>query len=141
MVESLRADVCRGYSSAAGEPDAPLRSLAWHLGEMVYLWPAADYEGEILESSFTKKRDKSAALRFMKKAVKRHGEAEAIVTDGSGRTPRRCVNWAIWSGARRADTSTIGPRVRICHSDDESGRCSDFDRRSRYKNSPQSAPL
>ena len=36
----------------------------------------------MLESYVTKKRDKSAALAFLKKALKRHGEAEAIVTDG-----------------------------------------------------------
>lgn len=51
-------------------------------GEMVYLWRAVDHEGEILESFVTKKRDKSAALAFMKKALKRHGKAESIVTDG-----------------------------------------------------------
>jgi putative transposase len=51
-------------------------------GEMVYLWRAVDHEGEVLESYVTKKRDKSAALRFMKKALKRHGKAEKIVTDG-----------------------------------------------------------
>src|SRR3546814_18983734 len=38
--------------------------------------------GEILESYVTRKRDKSAALTFLKKALKRHGRAEAIVTDG-----------------------------------------------------------
>ena len=42
-------------------------------GEMVYLWRAVDQEGEILESFVTKKRDKDAALTFMKKALKRHG--------------------------------------------------------------------
>jgi putative transposase len=51
-------------------------------GEMVYLWRAVDHEGEILESYVTKKRDKAAALTFMKKALKRHGKPEAIVTDG-----------------------------------------------------------
>ena len=30
----------------------------------------------------TKTRDKTAALTFMKKALKRHGRAEAITTDG-----------------------------------------------------------
>lgn len=62
----------------------------WHLdemyvklnGEMVYLWRAVDHEGEVLESYVTRKRDKSAALRFLKKAMKRHGQAEEIVTDG-----------------------------------------------------------
>ncbi|MBX9660598.1 MAG: DDE-type integrase/transposase/recombinase [Nitrospiraceae bacterium] len=34
------------------------------------------------ESYVTKKRDKSAALTFMKNALRRHGQAEAIVTDG-----------------------------------------------------------
>ena len=66
------------------------RHWKWHLdemyvklnGEMVYLWRAVDHEGEILESYVTKKRDKSAALAFMKKALKRHGKPEAIVTDG-----------------------------------------------------------
>ena len=66
------------------------RYWRWHLdemyvklnGEMVYLWRAVDHEGEILESFVTKKRDKSAALAFMKKALKRHGKAESIVTDG-----------------------------------------------------------
>jgi putative transposase len=66
------------------------RHWRWHLdemyvklnGEMVYLWRAVDHEGEILESYITKKRDKSAALVFLKKALKRHGRAEEIVTDG-----------------------------------------------------------
>ena len=67
-----------------------LRQWRWHLdemyvklnGEMVYLWRAVDHEGEILESYVTKTRDKAAALTFMKKALKRHGSPEAIVTDG-----------------------------------------------------------
>ena len=66
------------------------RHWRWHLdevyvrinGEMVYLWRAVDHEGEVLESYVTKTRDKAAALRFLKKALKRHGKAETIVTDG-----------------------------------------------------------
>ena len=66
------------------------RHWRWHLdemyvklnGEMVYLWRAVDQEGEILESFVTKKRDKEAAVSFMKKALKRHGSPEAITTDG-----------------------------------------------------------
>jgi putative transposase len=66
------------------------RHWRWHLdevfvkinGEMHYLWRAVDHEGEVLESYVTKKRDKPAALRFLKKALKRHGKAEKIVTDG-----------------------------------------------------------
>jgi putative transposase len=51
-------------------------------GETHYLWRAVDHEGEILESCVTEKRDKRAALRFLKKALKRHGMAVKIVTDG-----------------------------------------------------------
>ena len=62
----------------------------WHLdevyvkinGEMRYLWRAIDHEGEVLESFVTKTRDKEAALKFIKKAMKRHGRPRAIVTDG-----------------------------------------------------------
>ena len=66
------------------------RHCRWHLdemyvslnGEMVYLWRAVDHEGEVLESYVTRTRDKDGALRFMKKAPKRHGSPEAITTDG-----------------------------------------------------------
>lgn len=62
----------------------------WHLdevyvkinGQMHYLWRAVDHEGEILESFVSKTRDKSAALKFMKKLMKRHGRAKRITTDG-----------------------------------------------------------
>ena len=62
----------------------------WHLdevfvkinGERHYLWRAVDHEGEVLESYVTKKRDTAAALEFLKKALKRHGRAKKIVTDG-----------------------------------------------------------
>ncbi len=50
-------------------------------GEMHYLWRAVDHEGEVLESFVSKERDKSAALKFIKKAMKRHGRPHAIVTD------------------------------------------------------------
>lgn len=51
-------------------------------GETHYLWRAVDQEGEVLKSYVMKSRDKKAALAFMKMALKRHGKAEAIVTDG-----------------------------------------------------------
>ena len=61
----------------------------WHLdevfvkinGEQHYLWRAVDHEGEVLESFVTKRRDKKAALKFLKKSLKRHGGADEIVTD------------------------------------------------------------
>ena len=62
----------------------------WHLDEMFVkingerhcLWRAVDHEGEVLESFVTKTRDKKAALKFFKKAMRKHGSPEVIVTDG-----------------------------------------------------------
>ena len=61
----------------------------WHLDEMFvkingerhYLWRAVDHEGEVLESYVTKTRDKKAALKFLKKALRKYGRPEVIVTD------------------------------------------------------------
>ena len=61
----------------------------WHLdevfvrinGETHYLWRAVDHEGEVLEVFVTKRRDRKAALRFLRKTMKRYGRPEVIVTD------------------------------------------------------------
>ena len=49
--------------------------------EIRYLWRAVDHEGEVLESYVTETRDKASALKFIKKAMKRHGRPKSIVTD------------------------------------------------------------
>ena len=46
-----------------------------------YLWRVVDHESKVLESYVTKKRDKNAALKFMKKAMRRYGSPDKIVTD------------------------------------------------------------
>ena len=61
----------------------------WHLdevfvrvnGEIHYLRRAVDHEGEVLEGFATKQRDRKAALRFLKRAMKRYGRPKVIVTD------------------------------------------------------------
>ena len=61
----------------------------WHLdevfvkinGETHYLWRAVDHEGEVLETYVTKKRDRKAALKFLRKLMKRYGSPTVIVTD------------------------------------------------------------
>ena len=62
----------------------------WHLdevfvrinGKTYYLWRAVDHEGEVLEVFATKRRDRRAALRFLKRAMKRYGRPATVVTDG-----------------------------------------------------------
>ncbi len=61
----------------------------WHLdevfvkinGETHYMWRVVDHEGEVLESYVTKRRDRKAALKFLRKPMKRYGQPKVIVTD------------------------------------------------------------
>jgi putative transposase len=61
----------------------------WHLdevfvrinGETHYLWRAVDHEGEVLEVFATKRRDRKAALKFLKRTMKRYGRPHSIITD------------------------------------------------------------
>ena len=61
----------------------------WHLdevfvkinGETHYLWRAVDHEGEVLEAFVTKRRDRKAALKFLRKTMKRYGPPHVMVTD------------------------------------------------------------
>ena len=64
----------------------------WHLDEVFvkingrthYLWRAVDHEGEVLETYVTKRRDSKAALKFLRKLMKRYGSPTVIVTDRLG---------------------------------------------------------
>ena len=68
----------------------PRPSDRWHLDEMVvriagrrmYLWRAVDHEGEILDMLVQRRRDQRAALKLMRKLLRRQGFApRLIVTD------------------------------------------------------------
>ena len=65
-------------------------SNRWHLDELVvriggkrmYLWRAVDHEGEVLDMLVQSRRDSRAALRLMRKLLKKHGFApKLLVTD------------------------------------------------------------
>jgi putative transposase len=68
----------------------PRPADTWHLDEMVvsiqgrrmYLWRAVDSEGEILDMLVQPHRDKAAALKLMRKLLKKQGYAPTmLVTD------------------------------------------------------------
>ena len=71
-------------------------SDTWHLDEMfvrirgrwMYLWRAVDAEGEIPDALVQSKRNKRAALRLMRKLLKKQGMAPAtLVTNRLGAYP------------------------------------------------------
>ena len=68
----------------------PRPSNRWYLDEMVvriggkrmYLWRAVDHEGEVLDMLVQSRRDSRAALRLMRKLLKKQGFApNLLVTD------------------------------------------------------------
>src|SRR5215470_7576556 len=68
----------------------PRPSHRWHLDEMVvriggermYLWRAVDHEGEVLDMLVQSRRDSRAALRLMRKLLRKQGFVpKLLVTD------------------------------------------------------------
>ena len=68
----------------------PKPHTTWHLdevylkidGRMLYLWRAVDAEGEVLDVLVQSKRNKHAALKLMRKLLKKYASvAERLVTD------------------------------------------------------------
>ena len=82
-------------------------------GEMRYLWRAVDHEGEVLESYVTTTRDKAAALKFIKRSMKRHGRPQAIFTDGL-RSYRAALK-AIGAAGRQETGRWLNNRVENSH--------------------------
>ena len=65
----------------------PRLSSTWHIDEMairiggkrMWLWRAVDSEGEVLDILVQSKRDTKAALRLMRKLLKKQGTAPAVL--------------------------------------------------------------
>src|SRR5712671_2266057 len=49
-------------------------------GKHMYLWRAVDYEGEVLEILVQRRRDRSAAVKLMRKLFRKQGFAPTRVT-------------------------------------------------------------
>jgi putative transposase len=71
----------------------PRPSTPWRLDEMamviggkrLWLWRAVDSEGEILDILVQPRRDRAAALRLMRKLLRKHGYApDVLVTESPG---------------------------------------------------------
>ena len=111
----------------------PRPTSRWHLDEMAvmiagrqfWLWRAVDDEGEVLDLLVQRRRDKAAAVKLMRKLLKKQGFAPAVlVTDKlrlmARQSPRSDCRPAMSRGCAR----TIGPRIRINRHDGASARCS-----------------
>ena len=94
------------FVSDASRTCAAIRSGRWHLdevfvkinGKLCYLWRAVDHEGEVLEAVVTARRDKAAAIKLLKRIMKKYGPPHTYAT---GDKPWRGVVTSTWIGAAR----------------------------------------
>jgi len=116
----------------------PRPTARWHLDEMLntiagkrhWLWRAVDDEGEALDVLVQTRRDTRAAVRLMRKLVRKHGFApEMITTDGLGHTGRPSGNSDCWLATNDDSAGIIEPRTPISRRAGENGRCSGSSRR------------
>ena len=91
---------------------------AWHLdevylkidGRMVYLWRAVDAEGEVLDVLVQSSQNKPAALRLMRKLLKKYAFApEWLVTDDLRSYSAAVRDLGIERGTSAGDGKTIEP--------------------------------
>jgi putative transposase len=73
-------------------------------GQWYYLYRAVDKTGQTSEFLLTEHRDKQAAVRFLTKAIRRHGVPEKITIEGSE------ANAAAIRGYNEAPGTAIGIR-------------------------------
>ena len=82
-MEQIWLDVCCRDPTKPGQPDACIFELAVAFGRGFRedQWRAVDHGSEFLERFVTKRRDRKAALKFLRKTMKRHGNPHSLVTD------------------------------------------------------------
>ena len=68
---------CRPRPSDRSHIDEMVVQIA---GKRMYLWRAVDHEGEVLDMLVQRRRDKWAALRLMRKLLKKHGFTPKLLT-------------------------------------------------------------
>jgi transposase-like protein len=91
----------------------PVAHDRWHLDEMVvsiagrqmYMWRAVDGEGEVLDVLVQPRRDKAAALKLLRKLLKRQRFAPTVIVTDKLARPRRRKE----SRETRAESTMIMP--------------------------------
>jgi transposase-like protein len=92
----------------------------WHVdetyikvrGRWTYLYRAIDSNGDTVEFWFSGKRNLSAAKRFLRRALKRHGRPEWIVIDGSQTNREAILSCAMASRLQDRSRRKLKP-IRI----------------------------
>jgi len=100
----------------------PSPSPRWHLDEMVvriggerfYLWRAVDDEGEVLDVLVQRRRNRTAALKLMRRLLKKHGFAPKRVTTDRLRS-YGAVFAELGLSARHVQGPRLNNRAEVSH--------------------------
>jgi putative transposase len=96
-------------------------------GRQFWLWRSVDDEGEVLDLLVQRRRDRAAAVKLIRKLLKKQGfTPDVLVTDGLRSYGAAEAEIGCLLGTSKDCGGTIGPRIRINRLDDASARCSDF---------------
>jgi putative transposase len=103
----------------------------WHMdevylkigGRMVYLWRAVDAEGEVLDVLVQSKRNKHAAMKLMRKLLRKYGFVPDQVVTTCGRMALPPTSLGSPAAMSAVGGRTTAPRTRINRPDDGSARC------------------
>ena len=126
----------------------------WHLDEMVvsiggqrmYMWRAVDSEGEVLDVLVQRRRDKAAALKLLRKLLKKQGFAPAVIVTDKLRSygaALRTIGFSV--SMSRACAPITERRIRISPFDDVSAKCEASDHPNQlsalFRSTPPSNPF
>jgi transposase-like protein len=123
----IRADVRPRTSTSTAAAN-----VRWHLDEMAvaiagrqfWLWRPVDDEGEVLDLLVQRPRDCAAAVKLMRKLLKKQGfSSDVLVTDKLRSYARQSPKWDCRPATNRGCAGTIGPRIRINRHGGASVRC------------------
>lgn len=127
----------------------PRPSNHWHLNEMAvvirgwryWLWRAVDNEGEVLDFLVQPTRDAKAAIKLLKKLLKRQGFAPSRIIADKLRSYRAVLGaWASRPGTIKASERTTGRKIHISRFEDGNARCCGSSRRAAHSASRPSIP-
>ena len=151
----LTDDTALGFKVWAGlcpktETITPSTRRRWHLdevfssinGKRMYLWRAVDSEGEVLDILVQSRRNKKAALKLMRKLLKKQGYApNKVVTDKLPSYGAALRDLNMTGKPLPADGAIIGRRIRTCRFDNENAGCRASSHQDRRKGfSPPTPP-
>ena len=93
----------------------------WHLDEMVvsiagrrmYMWRAVDSEGEVLDVMVQPRRDKAAAVKLLRKLLKRQGFAPTVIVTDKLRSYGAALQTIGFSGRHEQDLRRQQPGRKL----------------------------